>query len=399
MLDADLFALASRITEQGLLGRPETEIVTDTCAALCRHGLELAQVDVIIDTLHPTHEGHVFKWHEEKAATKPIEYGVTVGDRLERWRQSTFHHLLDTGDCLLRRRLSAETDAEFSILADHRAGGATDYVAIVNRFSEAGTIGDMDCVYSAWTTRSRDGFREEDVLTLARLMPFLAHAVKTVSLTKITATLAETYLGRDAGRRVLTGRINRGVADRIDTVLWFSDLRGFTHLAESIEPDQIIPLLNAYAEVVIAAIQSHAGDVLKLVGDGVLAIFPGGGPAEGCAAALGATAAARDGIAALNARRASEGLPTAELYLGLHVGEVFYGNVGSADRLDFTVIGPAVNEVSRIAALCRSADQGVLVSSAFKATVQERTARFASVGRYALRGVGRAQDLDRKSVV
>jgi adenylate cyclase len=201
----------------------------------------------------------------------------------------------------------------------------------------------------------------------------------------------KTYLGRDAARRVLSGRIMRGVADRIDTVIWFADLRGFTRITDS-APEQVIPLLNDYADVIVSAIYAQGGDVLKLIGDGILAIFAAADRAHACAAALAAATAARNEVAALNRRRAHDGLPVTDMYLGLHVGEVFYGNVGSTERLDFTVVGPAVNEASRIAAMCRSVEQPMLVSGAF-ANVDGMRGRLVSVGRYALRGVARPQEL------
>jgi adenylate cyclase len=207
----------------------------------------------------------------------------------------------------------------------------------------------------------------------------------------MTGTLMETYLGRDAARRVLSGRILRGVADRIDAAIWFSDLRGFTRITDT-APEQVIPLLNDYADVIVSAIHEQGGDVLKLIGDGTLAMFTGDGREGACSAALAAAIAAREGVAKLNERRGGNGLPVTDMYLGLHVGEVFYGNVGSTERLDFTVIGPAVNETSRIAAMCRSADQPMLVSAAF-AEVGAIRQRLVSVGRYALRGVGKPQEL------
>jgi len=201
----------------------------------------------------------------------------------------------------------------------------------------------------------------------------------------------ETYLGRDAGRRVLSGRILRGVADKIEAVVWFSDLRGFTRITDT-APEQVIPLLNDYSDVIVSAIHGHGGDVLKLIGDGALAIFAAEDRTHACTAALSAAISAREGIVALNKHREAEGKPVTEMYLGLHVGEVFYGNVGSRERLDFTVIGPAVNEVSRIAAMCRSVDQPVLMSSAF-ASVGDIKRRLVSVGRYVLRGVAHPQEL------
>jgi adenylate cyclase len=226
------------------------------------------------------------------------------------------------------------------------------------------------------------------------LVPSLALAVKCGTLARVAETLVETYLGRDAGQRVLSGRILRGVAEWINAVLWFSDLRGYTAITDTASPPEIIPLLNDYAEVVIGAVHDAGGDVLKLIGDAVLAVFNADDPAEACRSALRAEARLRRDLAALNARRAAERRPVTTVYLGLHLGDAFYGNVGSAARLDFTVVGPAVNEVSRIAAMCRSVDRAVLVSSDFAAATPapEREA-LVSVGRYALRGVGRPQEL------
>jgi adenylate cyclase len=269
----------------------------------------------------------------------------------------------------------------------------TDYVAITDRFAAEGIIGDMDCVYSSWTTDAPAGFRDADVADIGRLTPVLALTLKAASLARIARTLVRTYLGRDAGRRVLEGRIARGIADQIEAVLWFSDLRSYTRISDTAAPGEIIPLLNDYADAIISAIHEHGGDVLKLMGDGTLAIFTAEDRSHACQSALAAATAARQSVAAVNRRRAAESLPTTDMYLGLHIGEVFYGNIGSKERLDFTVVGPAVNEVSRIASMCRSVDQPLLVSSAFAAALGESRSRLVSVGRYALRGVSRPQDL------
>jgi len=201
----------------------------------------------------------------------------------------------------------------------------------------------------------------------------------------------ETYLGRDAGQRGLGGRIMRGMAEKIDAVVWFSDLRGFTRITDT-APEHVIPLLNDYSDAVFLAIHKHGGDVLKLIGDGTLAIFTAEDRMHACNAALSAAIAARRAVAELKKRRAAAGKPVTDMYLGLHVGEVVYGNVGSRERLDFTVIGPAVNEASRIAAMCRSIDQPVLISASF-AEVGDIRRRLVSVGRYALRGVSHPQEL------
>ena len=162
-----------------------------------------------------------------KEGNPAYEFGRT-NEALGLWERSPFYRLELTGESLLRRRLSAENEAEFAIFADLRAEGITDYLAITNRFSAEGIIGDMDCVYSSWATDAPQGFRDSDIDALSRLMPLFALTLKAASLTRIAGTLVETYLGRDAGRKVLGGRIVRGVADRIEAVLWFSDLRNDT---------------------------------------------------------------------------------------------------------------------------------------------------------------------------
>jgi adenylate cyclase len=392
MDNAQFGELSVWITEAGLAGQSESAILAGFCEREVARGLALARSLVLIDTLHPIYEGRAFRWTRAQKETTLTEYGRTDDD-LGRWQRSPFYRLEKSGESLLRRRLSAETEAEFSVFADLRADGMTDYVAIANRFAGDEIIGGMDCVYSSWATDAAEGFDDDDIAHLCRLMPYLALAVKSASLARIAGTLVETYLGRDPGRRVLQGRIARGVAEQIEAVLWFSDLRGYTRISDTASPGEIIPLLNHYADAIISAIHEQGGDVLKLMGDGALAIFTADDRARACDAALTAALLARRGIAAVNQRRAVKGLPITDMYLGLHIGDVFYGNIGSKDRLDFTVVGPAVNEVSRIAAMCRLVDQPLLVSSAFAAALGEARNRLVSVGRYALRGVGRAQDL------
>src|ERR1700677_1549907 len=394
MTETEIAELAAWIAEVGLKGRAETAMVAGFCERLLAFGVPLARANVFIDTLHPVHEGRLFRWDRGTPEATLAEYGrSTEGEAAERWRSSPFYRLVETGESLLRRRIPADGELEFPMFHDHRAAGMTDFVTIIKRFAADGVIGEMYCVYSAWLTDHPDGFSDADIVALRRLMPFLGLAVKSASLRRIAETLVETYLGRDAGRRVLSGRIARGVSERIETVLWFSDLHNYTRISDSSPPEQIIPMLNDYADAVVSAIHEHSGDVLKLIGDGVLAIFPAQERSRACVAALNAAGLARQSVKTLNERRVRKNLPATDMYLGLHIGEVFYGNIGSKERLDFTVIGPAVNEVSRIAAMCRSIDQPLLISAAFAASVSEPRDPFVSVGRYALRGVGRPQEL------
>jgi adenylate cyclase len=396
MHDGDLEGIAVWLVERGLAGTSEADLLHGFCARCCDAGLRLSRAVAFIDTLHPIYEGRAFRWRNDGVPEDAIvEYGSTdEGEAAAAWQQSPLYQLWSTGGDELRRRVGQAGPAEFPMLDQLRREGQTDYLAFVHRFAGEGTIGGMDCVYSAWITAHPDGFREADLAALRRLVPPLALAIKCASLARIAGTLVEVYLGPDAGRRVLGGRISRGVTERISAVLWFSDLRGYTAITDTSPPDEVIPLLNDYADAVISAIRKTGGEVLKLIGDGVLAIFRADDPAAACRAALRAEASLRRRVQALNTRRTADGRPVTHVYLGLHIGDVFYGNIGSVDRLDFTVVGPAVNEVSRIAAMCRSADRGVLLSSDFvAATPAPERQMLVSVGRYALRGVGRSQEL------
>jgi len=392
MDDLQLAELAAWITEAGLAGQSEIAALTGFCDRAVHFGLPIARAIVLADTLHPIYEGRAFRWNRDKDTTVLTEYGRSDED-LGRWQRSPFFRLEQTGETLLRRRLAAESREEFSIFPELIDAGMTDYVAMVNRFATEAIIGDMDGIYSSWATDAPAGFNDADIAALCRLAPLLALTVKSTSLARIAETIVETYLGRDAGRRVLEGRIARGITDQIEAVLWSSDLRSYTRISDTADPGEIIPLLNAYSGAIISTIYDQGGDVLKLIGDGVLAIFTVEDRTRACESALAAAIAARRSVTEVNRSRAAANLPTTDMYLGLHIGEVFYGNIGSEDRLDFTVIGPAVNEVSRIATLCRSVDQPLLISSDFAAALGESRNLLVSVGRYALRGVGRPQDL------
>jgi adenylate cyclase len=395
-VDTAFSAIADWVVAAGLAGESEAALLEGFCRRVIAAGVPLARAAVIIDTLHPVYEGRAFRWsREDDREPEQIEYGPTLeGEAAETWRASVFFRLLETGGTKMRVRLSPDEPSEFSYLAPFVEQGMTEYLALINPFAHDGTIGEMDCVYSYWLTDRPGGFADDEVAQLAALMPTLALAIKCVSLARIAQTLVETYLGRDPGRRVLSGRIGRGVAETISAALWYSDLRDFTRFADRTEPHHIIPFLNEYAEVVISAVHDHGGDVLKLIGDGILAVFTAETSAIACRHAVAAEATLRLHQGRLNQRRAFEGLPTTEIYLGLHIGDVSYGNIGSKDRLDFTVVGPAVNEVSRIAAMCRSVDRELLVSEAFaEAMAEPERAQLVSVGRYALRGVERPQHL------
>ena len=390
---ARLAPLLEWLAAAGLSGRRELDLLQGFCERVVAVGLPLCRAVIGVDTLHPVLEGRVFEWQRDAGSPTELEYGRLDPDSsADKWLQSPFHRLYETGETTFRRRLGNEP-MEFPVLEELRQRGMTDYVAMVNRFGAEGTIGLMDCTYSSWATDCGAGFSDADLAALEFLVPCLAHAIKGASTARIAETLIETYLGRDAGPRVLCGHIERGVAERISAVLWFSDLQGFTRITDTAPPTEIIPLLNDYADAIVSALHGQGGEVLKFMGDGILGIFDAAAPQDACRQALDAADDAIRRVDALNQRRRAGGLPITHFYLGLHVGDVFYGNVGSFDRLDFTVVGPAVNETSRIAAMCRSLDQHVLLSSAFAEAAGSSRQRLVSVGRYALRGVRRPQEL------
>jgi adenylate cyclase len=393
---ADVDRIADWLVRRGLEGSDETDLLIKFCEKCNAAGLPLARALVIIDTLHPVHEGTVFRWRNDNVAEDAtVQYGrTTEGDAATSWLRSPFYYLLQSGGGELRRRIAFGDPIDFPSVQEMKDLGYTDNIIFAHRFAEDATIGEMDCVYSSWATRDGKGFDDAEIVALRRLAPTLGLAVKSAALAKVADTLVQVYLGRDAGQRVLKGRIQRGVADRIEAALWFSDLRSFTTITDTAKPTEIIPLLNDYAEAVITAIHEAGGDVLKLIGDGTLALFRADDPAEACRRALKADRIVRARVRELNEKRKAEERPVTSVYVGLHVGEVFYGNIGSIERLDFTVVGPAVNETSRIASMCRSVDRPVLISSNFAdALPAGERSNLVSVGRFALRGVGHAKEL------
>src|SRR5215469_6107620 len=231
--------LRTWLTEAALAGKSETALLDGFCRRARDAGLPIVRAAIIIDTLHPVHEGRAFLWRREagRAQTELIEYGPThEGEAAENWQRSVFFHLLETGGSLFRVRFHAGEAADFSRIAQMRDEGMTDVAAMITRFAGSGAIGEMDSLYSYWATDRPAGFDDAQVEAVAGLLPMLALAVKCASLARIARTLVETYLGRDAGRRVLKGLIRRGVAERINAVLWYSDLRNFTRISEEAPP-------------------------------------------------------------------------------------------------------------------------------------------------------------------
>lgn len=382
------------LVQQGLDGLDETELITAFCHRLGRLGIELEQAAIFIDTLHPVLESQGYFWDvADEASAARRDFSRLDAERNEpQWRASPFFHMLENELGELHINLTEKSNYTFPVLEDLRAEGHTDYFLQLHRLGEA--IGEVDGLFSRWSTKRPGGFSAEDIACLRRTVPAFALAVKSTAFRRMTSALVEVYLGRDAARRVLKGRIERGKVDSIKAVLWFSDMRNYTALSESVHSGDLIAMLGDYAEAAISAVHAAGGDVLKLMGDGTLAIFNHADPQEAAAASLKAWYDLASRVEALNARRQAAGLATTTVHVGLHIGEVFYGNIGSNDRLDFTVIGPAVNEASRIVAASRKVGRQLLISNDLLSLlpVLEASA-FEDLGAFRLKGVKRKKRL------
>jgi adenylate cyclase len=382
------------IVQRALAGESEMDILTGVCEQLAALGFRVVRASVATDLLDPTYDGRGVRWNRGQGGIEevfPRADGAIVN---ETWVRSPFYALSEGGLTRLRRRLDATyRRGEFPLLDRFAEEGATDYVAFATHVGESVRLGEGQGIASSWLTDAAPGFSEPQIDAIAGLLPPLALAFMLRTTHRTAHTAITTYLGSDAALRVLAGNIVRGRATPITAVVWFSDLVSFTRIADSASPDIVLSLLNDYAEAQVEAIEMNGGHVLKFIGDGILAIFSDDDSTRACARALDAAAEQKRRIGALNARRTADSLPVTATQLALHVGELLYGNVGSPRRLDFTVLGPAVNEAARIEALCRSLEQPVIVSSAFADAAGQARVRLVSLGRYAMKGVARPQEL------
>ncbi len=377
--------------QAGLGELSHADLLVGYCERLIEAGVPLWRASIGANTLHPLVVAQGHRWTEDDGVREELFARTGASEAKEQWLQSPWHRLIESGEELLRRRLAVgEGTNEFPLLASLAAQGGTDYWAQIVAFTSRESLGETRGLATSWTTRDPAGFAARDLALVDATLPAFALAFKATKSVDTTRTLATTYLGRNAAERILRGEIDRGRAQTVRKVLWFSDLTGFTRIADTLPQEQLLDLLNAYADCLVGVVHDHQGEVLKFMGDGILAVF-GGDRSEACARALDAALAARSAIAQLNEKR--RGLPVTGFTLALHEGEVLSGNVGSKDRLDFTVVGPAVNELSRIQAMSRSLDQSILVSASFAEACALQRERLVSVGRYALRGVGRPQEL------
>jgi adenylate cyclase len=398
--DSSAKELAHWLLRHGLTEDSEQMLLEGFCARLLAHGFRLTRASCATDLLHPVLEARAYFWRRGRPTEQQDLSRDAMDETGEDWLRSPFHHLLQQtpeGDGLLtvmRRHLEFGYErGEFPLLDKFQDEGMTDYIAMRVRFGEGVSLGKVEGLVCSWQTDRPGGFTDQQVELLRRLVPAFALSYKAISSVQTGRTLMATYLGTDAGRRVLEGAIERGKAETVRAVLWYSDLQGFTRIADTIPQEELLSLLNDYADGVVKGITKYGGDVLKFIGDGILAMFPMTGEGDECARALDAAIWVRNKLELINNHRREQGKPVTGMYLALHFGDVLYGNVGSRERLDFTVVGPAVNEAARIEAMCRSLDQWLIVSSAFAEASGHARGRLVSLGRYALRGVRRPEEL------
>ena len=387
----------SRITdwlvEQGLLRASFETLVEGFCERLVALDVPIWRGYVSAQTLHPRFRGMGASWLPDRGINTDVYIHRLTP--VEGYLTSPFKRMVDLGLNDLRVRLDVNEPIEFPLLEEFRQDGATDYLAQQTWFGVNGSLEEKTGLISSWTTRRPGGFTDGDLAALKHLMPRLALALQARLGYDVAVNLLDTYVGPEAGRRILSGEIRRGMLEVISAVIFYADLRGFTASTDRLARDRVVDMLNGYFDCLVPNIDAFGGQVLKFLGDGLLATFPLNGrpAAEVCELALDAAAKTLGEVRALSAERARAEQPIMDLDLVLHLGDVYYGNVGSADRLDFTVIGPAVNEAARIEALCGQHDRNLLISEAFARAASRSADRLVSIGRFALRGVRSAQSL------
>jgi adenylate cyclase len=343
----------------GALSGPESQdVLAQMCDRLVASGVPLWRVAVFVRTLHPDVMGRRFLWQAES--------GVTTSNALHgivdtnEFRNSPVVAVYTTGKMLRWRVADPASRDDFPILQDLRAEGATDYVAFPLLFT------DSTVHVATWTTRQPGGFTPEQFAALESIVLPLARVAEIRALRRTAGNLIDTYVGHQTGERILSGKIRRGHVEELRAAIWLSDMRGFTTLSERLPPQALIDRLNVYFGCQVPAIIDHGGEVLKFMGDGLLAVFPisdTDAPGAVCRRALACAREVRKLIAELP-RQSADDEPI-RFGLALHAGEVMYGNIGGGNRLDFTCIGPAVNLAARLEKVAAKLGETIVASADF----------------------------------
>jgi adenylate cyclase len=353
------------------------QVLAQLSERLVACGIPLWRVAVFVRTLHPQVMGRRFIWRpgtEVEVSEAPFEL-LESADFLE----NPIAQVYATGRALRRKLTDPDCAVDFPVLSELRAEGITDYLASPLVFTD-GAIHAVTC-----TTRQAGSFADAQIAGIEAIITPLARVAEIRALRRMGSTLLDTYVGHDAGERILAGHIRRGDIEEIHAAIWLSDMRGFTALADSLPPPVLIDLLNRYFDCQVPVILDHGAEVLKFMGDGLLAIFNiAGNETEVCERALAAARRAQANIAALS----DSAMPGLRFGLALHIGDVLYGNIGSGNRLDFTCIGPAVNCAARIEKLTSQLGRAVLASGEF---ARHCAGEFTPLGEFRLAGFSTPQ--------
>jgi len=348
-------------------------------------GLPVLRVSLHNGTLHPQYLGVANIWWRSTAQTQVILIRHEIVE-LVPYEENPVARVRRGGETLRRRLEGADAKLDFGVLHELKANGATDYFAL-----PVGGMYGPSSYMATYVTDRPGGFSDSEIATLTRLSERLSAVVDLHVQKKIAENILNAYLGPWTGPRVLAGQIRRGTGEAISAVLWSSDLRGFTELSDRVSGEQVIAILDQVFDAQAHAITGHGGEILKFIGDGLLAIFPVASPDEAPQAAANAMAAANEALAAVNAIQPDfEGATPIRMVVALHYGTVIYGNIGAAARLDFTVIGPAVNLVSRIEAVAKLLDVPLIVSDDFALV---HGGSLQSLGLHRLRGLDQPHHL------
>lgn len=397
-LTAAVKDIADWLVQQGLENAPVELWLEAFCQRLVSAGIPLQRANITVRAHHPEIGTVAFRWHREGGNER--ENFVRRTDAPEQYVLSPIYHLLANNVEEIRQDLTVEEPAlNFPIFDELRERGATDYFAVKRFFLIQDNTTPVDPMQAeegaiiSLTTDASGGFTSEQLDGLRQLISPLCLTLKCGANRLMAEDITAAYLGKDASRRVLSGDITRGSSETISAVIWYFDLQGFTKLSEALPGDSIIELLNDYFAEAVDVVERNGGNVLKFMGDGMLAIFDINQVPDARRVAIHAAVELRNTFEELNQRRQADGLPTTGFTLSLHAGDVLYGNIGGRSRLDFTVVGPAVNTTSRILGMCSALDQNIVVSDKVAGDLVGSIPSLVSLGQYRLRGVAERQEL------
>lgn len=368
-------SIGAWLLEQGLREASVSDIVKGVGRRLLEGGIPLYRLSIGGMILHPIFGATDVVWEADNDTVRAERVSREIMTS-EGFQNAPFFRMAADKIPFLRQRLDHDAEeGEYPIFARLRASAATDYLAFFHSYGRTDAVKwadlppGMEGILGSYSTRRIGGFTNHEIDYLKALSAPLSLALKSMTSYELANALLDTYLGRYSGRHVLDGLVGRGDGRLIDCVLWFCDLRNSTEMADDMALDAYLETLDEYFDCTAGAVIDHGGEVLKFIGDAVMAIFPvdeGSRPQiDMCRAAV---MAAREALARAdrrNAQRAAKGLPAIRFGISLHVGVVMYGNVGTRQRLDFTVIGPAVNEAARLEGLCKTLDTPVTISAQF----------------------------------